>query len=45
VDFAYTSGKARPDLAGAMPLGMVNGQQVLLVAPPRSFRGGLSFIF
>jgi hypothetical protein len=30
---------------GYLPLGMVNGQQVLLVATPRSFRGGLSFIF
>lgn len=30
---------------GYLPVGMVNGQQVLLVETPRSFRGGLSFIF
>jgi len=30
---------------GYLPLSMVNGQQVLLVETPRSFRGGLSFIF
>jgi hypothetical protein len=30
---------------GYLPLGMVNGQRVLLVETPRSFRGGLSFIF
>jgi hypothetical protein len=30
---------------GYLSLGMVNGQRVLLVEPPRSFRGGLSFIF
>lgn len=30
---------------GYLPLGMVSGQQVLLVETPRSFRGGLSFIF
>jgi hypothetical protein len=30
---------------GYLPLGMVGGQQVLLVETPRSFRGGLSFIF
>ena len=30
---------------GYIPLGMVNGQQVLLVESPRSFRGGVSFIF
>ncbi len=30
---------------GYIPLGMVGGQQVLLVESPRSFRGGVSFIF
>jgi len=30
---------------GYLPLGMAGGQQVLLVQTPRSFRGGLSFIF
>jgi hypothetical protein len=30
---------------GYLPLGMVDGQRVLLVETPRSFRGGLSFIF
>jgi hypothetical protein len=30
---------------GYLSLGMVNGQRVLLVETPRSFRGGLSFIF
>jgi hypothetical protein len=30
---------------GYLPLGMSGGQQVLLVETPRSFRGGLSFIF
>jgi hypothetical protein len=30
---------------GYLPLNMVNGQRVLLVETPRSFRGGLSFIF
>jgi len=30
---------------GYLPLGMAGGQQVLLVETPRSFRGGLSFIF
>jgi hypothetical protein len=30
---------------GYLPLNMANGQQVLLVETPRSFRGGLSFIF
>jgi hypothetical protein len=30
---------------GYLPLSMANGQQVLLVESPRSFRGGLSFIF
>jgi len=30
---------------GYLPLGMVGGQQVMLVETPRSFRGGLSFIF
>jgi hypothetical protein len=30
---------------GYLPLGTVGGQQVLLVETPRSFRGGLSFIF
>jgi hypothetical protein len=30
---------------GYLPLGSMNGQQVLLVETPRSFRGGLSFIF
>jgi Carboxypeptidase regulatory-like domain len=30
---------------GYLPLGMINGQQVVLVETPRSFRGGLSFIF
>lgn len=30
---------------GYLPLNMVNGQQVILVETPRSFRGGLSFIF
>ena len=30
---------------GYLPLGVVGGQQVLLVETPRSFRGGLSFIF
>ncbi len=30
---------------GYLPLGMFNGQSVMLVQTPRSFRGGLSFIF
>jgi hypothetical protein len=30
---------------GYLPLNMANGQQALLVENPRSFRGGLSFIF
>jgi hypothetical protein len=30
---------------GYLPIGMANGQQVLLVETPRSIRGGLSFIF
>jgi hypothetical protein len=30
---------------GYIPLGMVSGQQVLLVESPRSFCGGVSFIF
>lgn len=30
---------------GYLPLAMANGQQLLLVEQPRSFRGGLSFIF
>jgi hypothetical protein len=30
---------------GYIPLGMVGGQRVLLVESPRSFRGGVSFIF
>ncbi len=30
---------------GYLPVGLVNGQQLLLVETPRSFRGGLSFIF
>ena len=30
---------------GYLPLGTVGGQQLLLVETPRSFRGGLSFIF
>jgi len=30
---------------GYLPLSMANGQRVLLVETPRSFRGGLSFIF
>jgi hypothetical protein len=30
---------------GYLPLAMVGGQRVLLVETPRSFRGGLSFIF
>jgi hypothetical protein len=30
---------------GYIPLGMVGGQSVLLVETPRSFRGGVSFIF
>ena len=30
---------------GYLPLGMAGGQRVLLVETPRSFRGGLSFIF
>jgi hypothetical protein len=30
---------------GYLPLDMANGQRVLLVETPRSFRGGLSFIF
>jgi len=30
---------------GYLPLGNTNGQQVVLVQNPRSFRGGLSFIF
>ena len=30
---------------GYLPLGMAGGQQVLLVQTPRSFRGGVSFIF
>jgi hypothetical protein len=30
---------------GYLPLAMANGQQLLLVETPRSFRGGLSFIF
>jgi hypothetical protein len=30
---------------GYLPLALPNGQQLLLVETPRSFRGGLSFIF
>jgi hypothetical protein len=30
---------------GYLPLGTVGGQQLLLIETPRSFRGGLSFIF
>jgi hypothetical protein len=30
---------------GYLPIGMANGQQVMLVQTPRSFRGGVSFIF
>jgi hypothetical protein len=30
---------------GYLPLGMADGQSVMLVETPRSFRGGLSFIF
>lgn len=30
---------------GYLPIGVAGGQQVLLVETPRSFRGGLSFIF
>jgi hypothetical protein len=30
---------------GYLPLAMANGQQLLLVETPRSFRGGLNFIF
>ena len=30
---------------GYLPLGMVSGQQLMLVENPRSVRGGLSFIF
>jgi len=30
---------------GYLPLSMANGQRVLLVETPRSFRGGLAFIF
>ena len=30
---------------GYLPLGMVGGQQVMLIETPRSFRGGLTFIF
>jgi hypothetical protein len=30
---------------GYLPLGMVNGQQVMLVQSPRTIRGGLAFIF
>ncbi|MBS1858210.1 MAG: carboxypeptidase regulatory-like domain-containing protein [Acidobacteria bacterium] len=30
---------------GYLPLGVVGGQQVLLIETPRTFRGGLSFIF
>jgi hypothetical protein len=30
---------------GYLPLGVIGGQQVVLVETPRSFRGGLSFIF
>jgi hypothetical protein len=30
---------------GYLPLAMAGGQQLLLVETPRSFRGGLSFIF
>jgi hypothetical protein len=30
---------------GYLPLGVVNGQRVMLVQTPRSFRGGLAFIF
>jgi hypothetical protein len=30
---------------GYLPIGMANGEQVVLVQTPRSFRGGLSFIF
>jgi hypothetical protein len=30
---------------GYLPLGMVSGQQVMLVETPRSVRGGLAFIF
>jgi hypothetical protein len=30
---------------GYLPINMSNGQQLLLVESPRSFRGGISFIF
>jgi hypothetical protein len=30
---------------GYLPLSLVDGQNILLVQTPRSFRGGLSFIF
>jgi hypothetical protein len=30
---------------GYLPIGVAGGQQVMLVQTPRSFRGGLSFIF
>jgi len=30
---------------GYLPLGMVSGQQVMLVETPRSLRGGLAFVF
>jgi hypothetical protein len=30
---------------GYLPMGMVSGQQLMLVETPRSLRGGLAFIF
>jgi hypothetical protein len=30
---------------GYLPLTMANGQQLLLVNTPRTFRGGLAFVF
>jgi hypothetical protein len=30
---------------GYLPLMMANGQQLLLVNTPRTFRGGLAFVF
>jgi hypothetical protein len=30
---------------GYLPLSVVDGRRILLVQTPRSFRGGLSFIF
>ena len=30
---------------GYLPVSLANGQQLLLVNTPRSFRGGLAFVF